>query len=174
MGNPAGVRRDFQALEQRRMQAARLLERYSRSEVARRVGVHRQSVSGRTRYRRTGARGSVRFSGARIRFFPDPQARPQGPVKLKGELLEFALAQKKENPTIDLGHLAALLQEHYGIAIHRTTVLGGLKDFTRRGKSRRGAFVAGDDPVQGNYESVRCEAVEHSAPASWALERIRR
>ena len=46
MGNPAGVRRDFQALERRRMQAARLLEKgYRQSEVARRVGVHRQSVS---------------------------------------------------------------------------------------------------------------------------------
>ena len=46
MGNPAGVRRDFEALERRRMQAARLLEKgYSQSEVARRVGAHRQSVS---------------------------------------------------------------------------------------------------------------------------------
>ena len=46
MGNPAGVRRDFAALERRRMEAARLLrEGLSQSEVARRVGVHRQSVS---------------------------------------------------------------------------------------------------------------------------------
>ena len=46
MGLQAGVRRDFEALEQRRMRAARLLEKgYSQSEVARRVGVHRQSVS---------------------------------------------------------------------------------------------------------------------------------
>ena len=46
MGNPAGVRRDFAALEKRRMHAARLLEKgYSQSEVARRVGAHRQSVS---------------------------------------------------------------------------------------------------------------------------------
>ena len=46
MGFPAGVRRDFKALEQRRMRAARLLEKgYSQSEVARRVGAHRQSVS---------------------------------------------------------------------------------------------------------------------------------
>jgi transposase len=45
MGNPAGVRRDFKALERRRMQAARLLEKgYSQAEVARRVGAHRQSV----------------------------------------------------------------------------------------------------------------------------------
>jgi transposase len=46
MGNPAGVRRDFAALEERRMEAARLLkEGRSQSEVARVVGVHRQSVS---------------------------------------------------------------------------------------------------------------------------------
>jgi transposase len=45
MGNPAGVRRNFEALEERRMEAARLLRQgVSQSEVARRVGVHRQSV----------------------------------------------------------------------------------------------------------------------------------
>jgi transposase len=45
MGNPAGVRRDFGALERRRMEAAVLLkEGVSQSEVARRLGVHRQSV----------------------------------------------------------------------------------------------------------------------------------
>jgi transposase len=46
MGNPAGVKRDFDALELRRMEAAKLLkEGMSEAEVARRVGVHRQSVN---------------------------------------------------------------------------------------------------------------------------------
>jgi len=46
MGNPAGVRRDFAALEERRMEAARLLSQgLSQSEIARELGVHRQSVS---------------------------------------------------------------------------------------------------------------------------------
>jgi len=46
MGNPLGVRRDFDELERRRLEAARLLRTgVSQSEVARRVGVHRQSVS---------------------------------------------------------------------------------------------------------------------------------
>jgi|SRR5579863_271157 len=45
MGNPAGVRRDFSQLEQRRMEGARLLRQgVPQAEVARRVGVHRQSV----------------------------------------------------------------------------------------------------------------------------------
>src|SRR5262249_33458886 len=46
MGFAAGVRRDFTALERRRMQAARLLEQgVPQAEVARQVGAHRQSVS---------------------------------------------------------------------------------------------------------------------------------
>ena len=46
MGFPAGVSRDFEALERRRMRAASLLAKgLSQSEVARRVGAHRQSVS---------------------------------------------------------------------------------------------------------------------------------
>lgn len=46
MGHPAGVKLDRVKLERRRMQAARLLQRGGReAEVARRVGVHRQSVN---------------------------------------------------------------------------------------------------------------------------------
>jgi transposase len=46
MGNPAGVKRDFDALERRRFGALRLLKKgLSEAEVARQVGVHRQSVN---------------------------------------------------------------------------------------------------------------------------------
>ena len=46
MGNPAGVKRDFDALEDRRFEAFRLLKKgLSEAEVARQVEVHRQSVN---------------------------------------------------------------------------------------------------------------------------------
>jgi transposase len=46
MGNPAGMRRDFDALERRRMQAIKLLRQgLNQSEVARRVKVCSQTVS---------------------------------------------------------------------------------------------------------------------------------
>jgi len=49
MGNPKGVKRDseqFAQLERRRIQAAKLFDQgVSQAEVARQVGVHRQSVS---------------------------------------------------------------------------------------------------------------------------------
>src|SRR5712691_351866 len=45
MGNPAGVKRDFAELQRRRMKAAKLLGRgWSQAEVARAVGVSRESV----------------------------------------------------------------------------------------------------------------------------------
>jgi hypothetical protein len=45
MGNPAGVKRDFVALEKRRLEAVRLSEQSAlhQSEVARRVHVYRQT-----------------------------------------------------------------------------------------------------------------------------------
>ncbi len=67
MGNPAGVRRDFDALEERRLEAVRLLKRgLSQAEVARQLGVHRQSVyrwaktvseSGKSALRKAGRAG---------------------------------------------------------------------------------------------------------------------
>jgi transposase len=87
------------------------------AEVCRQFGLSRESF-----YQIQQAFQELGFSS----FLPRKRGR-KGPVKLRGEVLEFALAQKKENPAIDPGHLAALIQERYDIAIHRTTVLRGLK-----------------------------------------------
>jgi transposase len=46
MGNPKGVERDFDQLEHRRLTAAKFFDRgLSQSEVARKLGVHRQSAN---------------------------------------------------------------------------------------------------------------------------------
>lgn len=85
MGNPAGVRRDFAALERRRMEAARLLRQgVSQSEVARRVGVHRQSVSRWAQeLEQSGVQGLRKAS------------RTGRPAKLdRGQLAELELALK--------------------------------------------------------------------------------
>jgi transposase len=45
MGNPRGVKRDFVALEARRLRAARMFQQgESQAEIARVLGVHRQTV----------------------------------------------------------------------------------------------------------------------------------
>ena len=70
-------------------------------------------------------------------FLPGKRGR-KGPVKLKGEMLKFALEKKKENPDIDPGRLAALIKECYGTDIHRTTVMRGIKK-KRRSPAERPA-----------------------------------
>ena len=64
MGHPAGVSRDFQALERRRIQAARLLDKgYPEAEVARRVRVHRQSVNRWAQDLASGGRVALKRAG---------------------------------------------------------------------------------------------------------------
>jgi len=64
MGNPAGVKRNFAALEQRRLRAATLLTHgVHQSEVARRVEVSPQSVSRWAQQLGEGGRRSLRQAG---------------------------------------------------------------------------------------------------------------
>lgn len=67
MGNTRGFKRDaecFKTLEQRRLKAARLLEQgVHQSEVARRVGVHRQSVSRWARQLEEAGRAGLKRAG---------------------------------------------------------------------------------------------------------------
>jgi transposase len=64
MGHPAGLKRDFKAMERPRFQAARLLEKGQlEAEVARRVGVHRQSVNRWAQQLAAGGRAALKHPG---------------------------------------------------------------------------------------------------------------
>ena len=64
MGNPAGVRRDFDKLEQRRLEAVDLLRQgIHQAEVARQVGAHRQSVNRWARQLEQGGKRALRKAG---------------------------------------------------------------------------------------------------------------
>jgi transposase len=64
MGNPKGVQRDFEKLEERRLLAARLLQQgVPQAEVARRVLVHRQSVSRWAQQLAQGGRRALKKAG---------------------------------------------------------------------------------------------------------------
>jgi transposase len=78
MGNPRGVKRDFDALEARRLRAARLFQQgKSQAEIARVLRVHRQTVhrwakqvegEGRAALRKAGRAGrKPRLSAAQLR-----------------------------------------------------------------------------------------------------------
>src|SRR5580658_6495314 len=64
MGNPAGVPRDFDALEQRRFQAIQLLERgQKQAEIARQLRVVPQTVSRWVHDYRTQGKSALRQAG---------------------------------------------------------------------------------------------------------------
>lgn len=64
MGNPAGVKRDFEALERRRFEARRLLAKgWRASQVAHHLGVARQTVNRWRRQERRLGRPGLRQAG---------------------------------------------------------------------------------------------------------------
>lgn len=94
MGNPAGVKRDFKALERRRLQGARLLTKgLSEAEVARRVGVHRQSVNRWNRQLAESGPGALRRAGRAGRkphLEPSDLRRIEAGLKQGPEALGYA------------------------------------------------------------------------------------
>jgi transposase len=116
MGNPAGVRRDFQALEQRRLRAARLLKTgVAQSEVARRLGAHRQSVS---RWAHQLEQGGVRAlkqagrAGRRPRLHPEDLRRIEKGLKRGPEALGY------ETGLWTSWRVAHLIEQECGVKYH--------------------------------------------------------
>jgi len=116
MGNPAGVRRDFQALERRRMQAARLLEKgYSQSAVARRVGAHRQSVSQWAAELRENGRAGLKKAGRAGR---KPRLSGKDLRKLERGLKRGPETLGYETGLWTTKRVAHLIEQECGIAYH--------------------------------------------------------
>jgi len=116
MGNPAGVRRDFQMLEERRMSGARLLRQgVHAAEVARRVGVHRQSV-GRwaEQLKQGGIRGLRRagHAGRRPRLRPEDLRRIERGLKRGPEALGY------ETGLWTSWRVAHLIEQECGVKYH--------------------------------------------------------
>jgi transposase len=113
MGNPAGVIRDFKALERRRLRAATLLRRgLSEAEVARRVGVHRQSVNRWARQLDTAGRVALKRAGRagrKPRLAAADRARVREGLKRGPEALGY------ETPLWTARRVAALIERTCGV-----------------------------------------------------------
>lgn len=116
MGNPAGVKRDFEALEQRRLRAHTLLKSgLSEAEVARQVGVHRQSVNrwvqqieehGRKGLKKAGRAGrKSRLSEANLK-------------DLETKLKQGAQALGYDTDLWTLERVAELIKRDFGVEYH--------------------------------------------------------
>ena len=127
MGNPAGVQRDFRALERRRFAAARLFEQgVGPAEVARGLGVHRQSVRRwRQRWEEEGRAGLKRAGRAGRK----PQLSDAGLRQIKAGLKRGPEALGYRNGLWTAARVAELIRRECGVqytTVHAWRILGQL------------------------------------------------
>jgi transposase len=116
MGNPAGVRRDFVKLEQRRREAAELLRQgVHPAEVARRVGVHRQSVGRWAKQLEQGGLRALRRAGRagrKAQLGPEELRRIERGLKRGPEALGY------ESGLWTSARVAHLIESECGVHYH--------------------------------------------------------
>lgn len=117
MGNPAGVKRDFKALERRRFEAVRLLEKgdLNQSEVARRVNVCRQTVSRWADEFRTGGREALKKAGRAGRKAALTESDRK---RLEQLLLQGPEKLGYETPLWTCARVAHLIEDEFGVEYH--------------------------------------------------------
>src|SRR5260370_28787203 len=117
MGNPAGVRRDFEALEKRRLQAIQMLERGLRqAEIARQLRVVPQTVARWMHDYRTHGKSALRKAGRAGR-------KPRLSEKQRQQLEKLLVAGPErlgyETPRWTSPPLPHLTAHHLAISYHQ-------------------------------------------------------
>jgi transposase len=116
MGNPAGVRRDFDALEKRRFQAIRLLDDgLNQTDIAQRLNVSRSTVVRWVgRYRHQG-REALRKAGRAGR---KPRLGASQTKRLEERLQQGPERLGYETPLWTCPRVADLIEREFGIRYH--------------------------------------------------------
>src|SRR6202030_3175277 len=166
MGNAAGVRRDFEALDRRRMTAAELLKQcVSQSEVARRLGVHRQSVirwarqlahAGRAGLKQAGRAGcKPKLSASQLRKIE--QALKRGP-----EALGYA------SGLWTAGRVRELIEDQCGVRYHVAHVWRILRQLGWSCQRPTGRALERDEEAIRYWQRVRWPRLKKKRAASGA------
>jgi transposase len=116
MGNPAGVPRDFDALEKRRFQAIQLWERgQNQSEIARQLRVVRQTVARWVQQYRAEGKSALRQAGRAGR-------KPRLNEKQRGQLEKLLLRGPEqlgyETPLWTCPRVAHLIEQKFRVSYH--------------------------------------------------------
>ena len=116
MGNPAGVRRDFDELEKRRFDAIRRWEQgETQSAVARQVRVVRQTVARWVKQCRSQGKASLKKAGRAGR---KPRLSPKDRQRLEELLLRGPERLGYETPLWTCPRVADLIEREFGVHYH--------------------------------------------------------
>src|SRR5438045_9607141 len=121
MGNPAGVKRHFEGLEKRRMQAIGLLGKndLNQSEVACRLHVCRQTVSRWADEFKAGGKPALKKAGRAGR---KPQLSRAERARLEELLVKGPERLGYETPLWTCARVAQLSQDQFGVESRRSRV----------------------------------------------------
>lgn len=116
MGNPAGVRRDFEALEKRRLAAIRFLEQgLNQAEIARKLQVSRSTVVRWVRRYRNEGKDALRKAGRAGRR---PLLSQSDRQRLEELLVRGPEALGYETPLWTCPRVAPLIEQEFGVRYH--------------------------------------------------------
>jgi transposase len=116
MGNPAGVARDFDALEKRRFEAMRLFERgLKQSEIARQVRVVPQTVARWVHDYRARGKSALKKAGRAGRL---PRLNEQQKEQLEKLLLRGPEQLGYETPVWTCPRVAHLIEQEFAVRYH--------------------------------------------------------
>ena len=150
MGNPAGVRRNFEALEKRRLKAFQLLDAgLPQAEVARRVGVHRQSVSRWAEAAKRKGKAGLLKAGRAGRL---PRLSSAQQEQIKRALLQGPEAHGFTTTLWTLGRVGALIEQQTGCQYHPGHVWRLLKSFGWSSQRPTGRAVERDEKAIANWK----------------------
>jgi transposase len=116
MGNPRGVERDFEALEQRRLAAVQFIEEgFNNSEIGRRLKVANQTVS---RWRKQFEAGGVVALRQAGRAGRKPQLTTAQLQRLVELLRKGPEAYGYETPLWTCERVGDVIEQEFGVAYH--------------------------------------------------------
>jgi transposase len=166
MGNPAGVKRDFDALERRRFKAFGLLrEGVSEAEVARQVGVHRQSVNRWAKQIEEQGREGLKQAGRAGRKSRLSQADLNC---LEERLKRGAEALGYETNLWTLERVAELVERDFGVKYHAGHVSWLLKKLGWSCQRPTGRALERDEPAIKRWKKRRWPELKKKPSAKGA------
>lgn len=158
MGHPAGMRRDFQALERRRLEAAKLLAQgLSEAEVARRVGAHRQSVNRWARALAEGGKRALKHPGRAGR---KPRLDAKGLKRIERALKRGPQAFGYETDLWTTERIRALIEQETGVRYHPGHVWKILRKLDWSCQRPTGRAKERDEKAIAHWKKVRWPEVK--------------
>jgi transposase len=153
MGNPRGVKRDFDALEARRLRAASLLRQgKSQAEVARVLGAHRQTVHRWARRVEREGRAALKKAGRAGR---KPRLNAAALRRIAQELKRGPEVLGYETSLWTAPRVADLIERECGVRYHPGHVWKILRQMGWSCQRPAGRAVERDEPAMRRWKKQR-------------------